>query len=304
MSDQTTGAADHFAPWVQGDAADSRMQLFRQLKLDRGVVPAAGIPIIWKNPGWVIGLLTAAGLADGSVTSAKILDGTITNIDIAAAAAIVYSKLNLNNSIVGTDIVNGSIGGQFGNLKIAAATVGATDIAAGQVGGNLGNGKIQGASIGNADIAAAAAIDFFKMTTAPTAWLNGSGTVMTTGVTTAVVFTNVQLNNALYYSAVAGAGITVSRTGKYLLSAGCLFPGAAVPAGLRTINILVAGVTVATWNMMCVTTASTATSMNGSITVPITATQQITMTVQHQQGGTLTLTNVINNYLQATFVGL
>src|SRR5882672_7078493 len=106
----------HFPPWTQGDATDPRMQIFQQLKLDQGVQAAAGIPIIFKNPGWVLGLVKAAGIADGAITSAKILDGTITNVDIAALAAIAYGKLNLANSIIGTDIVNGQIGGSAGNL--------------------------------------------------------------------------------------------------------------------------------------------------------------------------------------------
>ncbi len=54
-------------------------------------------------------LNAAAGVADGSITSAKITDGTIMNIDVNANAAIDYSKLNLSNSIVTSDIVNDAV---------------------------------------------------------------------------------------------------------------------------------------------------------------------------------------------------
>ena len=45
----------------------------------------------------------------GTVTSTMILDGTILNADVNAAAAIAYSKLNLNGTITSADIVDGTI---------------------------------------------------------------------------------------------------------------------------------------------------------------------------------------------------
>ena len=56
---------------------------------------------------------------DNSVTSAKIVDGAIVNADVNAAAAITYSKLNLNNSILTGDIFDGTIA----NIDIANGTI-------------------------------------------------------------------------------------------------------------------------------------------------------------------------------------
>ncbi len=65
-------------------------------------------------------LNAAAGVADGSITSAKIADGTIMNIDVNANAAIAYSKLNLSNSIITSDIVNDAV--ETAKIKNAAVT--------------------------------------------------------------------------------------------------------------------------------------------------------------------------------------
>jgi hypothetical protein len=78
-----------------------------------------------------------ADIVDGAITSAKILDGTIANIDVAAAAAIAYSKLALTNSVVNADIA-------------AAAAIAYSKLA------------LTGAIV-NADIAAAAAIASSKL---------------------------------------------------------------------------------------------------------------------------------------------
>ncbi len=57
-------------------------------------------------------------IGSGAVTSSKILDGTIVNGDLSASAAIAYSKLNLANSIVNGDLINGTIT----NSKLASST--------------------------------------------------------------------------------------------------------------------------------------------------------------------------------------
>ena len=49
-------------------------------------------------------IITSTQLETGVVESDDILDGTIVNIDIAAAAAIAYSKLNLTGLVVNADI--------------------------------------------------------------------------------------------------------------------------------------------------------------------------------------------------------
>jgi hypothetical protein len=74
------------------------------------VANASGVPTFVSASG-DIGL-TSAGLltiGTGTITSTKILDGTIVNNDISGSAGISYSKLNLANSIVNGDILNGTI---------------------------------------------------------------------------------------------------------------------------------------------------------------------------------------------------
>jgi hypothetical protein len=65
------------------------------------------------------GIVSNAKLSNNAVTSAKISDGTIINSDISSSAAIGYSKLDLSNSIVGSDITDETIT----NSKIANATL-------------------------------------------------------------------------------------------------------------------------------------------------------------------------------------
>lgn len=55
------------------------------------------------------GAVTEAALAPNAVTSGKIANGAIVNDDINASAAIAYSKLSLNNSIVASDLTSNSV---------------------------------------------------------------------------------------------------------------------------------------------------------------------------------------------------
>jgi hypothetical protein len=82
-------------------------------------------PTVKAIKDYVDTLNAAAGVADGSITSTKIADGTIMNIDVNANAAIAYSKLNLNNSIVTTDIIDTAVS----TSKIANTAVTTTKIA-------------------------------------------------------------------------------------------------------------------------------------------------------------------------------
>src|SRR5690606_24979877 len=59
--------------------------------------------------GALSGTYPNPSLASGSVNSTTIADGSIVNADISGSAAISYSKLSLNNSIVAGDITNGAI---------------------------------------------------------------------------------------------------------------------------------------------------------------------------------------------------
>lgn len=80
-----------------------------------------------------IPIIRTARIDNDAVTGAKVLDGTLTNADINAAAGIVYSKLNLANSIVSADIVNGTIVAADTTIslaQLAAQTASAGDITA------------------------------------------------------------------------------------------------------------------------------------------------------------------------------
>ncbi len=105
-------------------------------------------------------LNAAAGVADGSITSAKITDGTIVNADVAANAAIAYSKLNLSNSILTIDIVNDAVE----TAKIKDANITEAKLAADAV----TSAKIKDGEIVNADISASAAIVDTKLATIAT----------------------------------------------------------------------------------------------------------------------------------------
>ncbi|MBF0491602.1 MAG: hypothetical protein HQM15_02330 [Deltaproteobacteria bacterium] len=61
------------------------------------------------NFSWASGASVSSGLGAGSVTTTNILDGTIANVDISDTAGIVYSKLNLGNSIVAGDLTTDSV---------------------------------------------------------------------------------------------------------------------------------------------------------------------------------------------------
>ena len=67
-------------------------------------------------------------IGDESVVSADITDNIIQNVDISATAAIVYSKLNLTNSLVATDIATNAVtaaklGTDFVNVDVEDALI-------------------------------------------------------------------------------------------------------------------------------------------------------------------------------------
>lgn len=70
--------------------------------------------------GDLTGIYPNPTVSSGTITSAKIADGTITNGDVSSSAAIVYSKLDLSNSIVSSDLTNSAV--STGTLQDAAVT--------------------------------------------------------------------------------------------------------------------------------------------------------------------------------------
>ena len=101
------------------------------------------------------GTITLADMAGDSVDTAKIVDATITNADVSATAAIIYSKLNLANSIVLADLTTDSVN----SVKIVDGSIVAADLATDAV----TSAKILDGEITNADIAATAAIVLSKL---------------------------------------------------------------------------------------------------------------------------------------------
>ncbi len=75
--------------------------------------------------------VTTVKIADGAVNSAKIADGTIIDADVAAGAAIAYSKLNLTNSIQNADLTANSVT----TSKVANGTVTTSKLADSSVSG-------------------------------------------------------------------------------------------------------------------------------------------------------------------------
>lgn len=77
------------------------------------------------------GSINSHKLADNAVNSSKISDSTIVDADVAANAAISYSKLALSNNIVTADITNDAIT----SAKILDGSVATSDIATNAVTG-------------------------------------------------------------------------------------------------------------------------------------------------------------------------
>jgi hypothetical protein len=78
-------------------------------------------------------------IAVSSVTSAKIADGTLVNADVSPTAAISYGKLALTNSIVTSDLANGTVttsklaDSAVSGLKLLSATVQTAHVADGAI---------------------------------------------------------------------------------------------------------------------------------------------------------------------------
>lgn len=284
MSYQPPTIDDHLPPWTQGDTTDTRGQMFRNLKFDQGLTPAAGMPIIFKNPGYVFGQVPAAGIADGSITSAKILDGTIMNVDVNVAAAIAYAKLNLANSIVNADIAAG-----------AAIAYAKLNLANSIVTGDIVNGTIV-----DADVNAAAALTWSKFA-ANGGRVHGTTQVIATATTTTVVWATQTFQNAAYVTNGTG-GLAATLTGTYLITYGVLFPGPAAPVGGRSVAVLVAGTGVSSVAVAAHPAANAASALSGATVQRLTAADAITMQIAHTQGANLTFANDVRTYLAAFYL--
>jgi hypothetical protein len=156
---------------------------------------------IWQH-------LHLADLPAGSANLVFVEDGSgapalalLINANVDPAAALAYSKLNLNNSIMGTDIVNG------------------------QIGGALGNGKITAASVHNNDIGPTAAIDRNKLAPDPCSRAQTpNGAANTSAVAFGVIFTAVLYQNTAYCTWNGASAISAMLSGTYNMTASVIWP--------------------------------------------------------------------------------
>jgi hypothetical protein len=143
-------------PTEQSITGDASLSNAGVLTIANSAVTLAKLAADAVNSAKIIdGSIALADLADNSVDSAKIVDATITNADISATAAIIYSKLALNNSIVLTDLTTDSVN----STKIIDGSIVAADLATDAV----TSAKVLDGTLTDNDISATAAISLSKL---------------------------------------------------------------------------------------------------------------------------------------------
>jgi hypothetical protein len=199
-------------------------------------------------------------LEDGSGSPALAL---IIDANVAAAAGIAYSKLNLAGSIMGTDI------------------------AAGQIGGALGNGKITAGSLHTNDVGATAGLDYYKFAQAPVCRTYQNVAVTSTTGALAVIHWVAQYNNnTLYCAWDADTAIYAQRAGTFLCWCNITFP--INVTGHREVRIYLNGATIIAANAQIACPAGFSTRISAFCTVPIAASSYIQTYILQSSGGNLT----------------
>jgi hypothetical protein len=192
--------------------------------------------------------------------------GFLDNNNIAAGAAIAYSKLNLANSIVSNDIVNGTIV--------------------------------------NADVAAAAAVDWTKLGQAPAARYSGSAQVIVTATLTNIAWATANYNQGGGVTLIGTTTLQVNITGLWHVMFGCLFPPAAAPVGERLAQVLYNGaVGICAEQKIANNLANANTMSSGASDIRANAGDNFLLQVRHQQGANLTWINDNRTYLALRYVG-
>ena len=102
-----------------------------------------GTGAVWTTPnthptgaagGDLAGTYPDPSIADAAVTANKLAAGAVTNSHIAPTASISYSKLNLANSIVSTDLANGAVTTfKLANGAVTTSKISTTGASNGQV---------------------------------------------------------------------------------------------------------------------------------------------------------------------------
>ncbi len=171
-------------------------------------------------------------VASNAITGSKIADSTITNSDIAASAAISYSKLNLSNSIANGDIQASAVT----TSKVANGTVTTSKLADSAVSGlkiltnavnnaHIANGvlsptklSVTGATTGQVLTYNGSAVTWATPSASSSA-VYGFATNSNANITILLGGTNIPLPNTQRFSGVtidgSNSSLTIATTGTY-----------------------------------------------------------------------------------------
>ena len=185
------------------------------------------------------GAVTSSKIETGAVTSEKILNGTILNVDINAAAAIDYAKLNLNGAVLSTDLANLSVTED----KIATDSVTNTKVLDGTLTGiKLVDGAISAAKLGAASVTTVKITDG-NITTAKLAPLSvteaklADGSVSADKIAASAVTTAKLADGHVTEAKLADGSVTVAKIADGSVSADKIAASAVTTAKLADGNV-------------------------------------------------------------------